>query len=287
MDLCFLVPGVPADGDVAAEHARRLSERHSVTVTPCGDSAAARERTYDAVVAFDWTATVQLFAFDSARHVYHVDRFADEALGADPQRFAAQLSYDLPVDFIAAAPWVARALAQRRPDARCLTATTGVARTPAAPEAVVVLDADPLPDVLAGRVVIASSALPGVGDVIEHAVNGFLVEPDDDRGPQRFLAMLAADREQLERMAAAARATPWPDRDEAAAAFEGALATIVAEPMPDAARWPDRLMADAMAAVAALEARRREPPTAPGQASRSDMVRDAAARLRSAVRRGS
>lgn len=286
MDLCFLVPGVPSDSDIAAQHARRLAGRHAVTVASCADTTAARQGRYDAVVAFDWTATVPLFAFDSARYVYHVDGFAHDRMGSDPQRFAAQLSYDLPVDFIAAAPWVARALAQHRPDARCLTVPPGVTREPAAPEAVIVLDGDPLPEVLAGRVVIASSALPGVGDVIEHGVNGFVVEPDDDRGPERFRALLADDREQLERMAAAARATAWPDPDEAAVAFEQALETIVAEPMPDAARWPDRLMADAMAAVAALAAPQTAAAALPA-AKPGDRVRDAATRLRSAVRRGS
>jgi hypothetical protein len=285
VDLCFLVPGVAPGRGAAAQHAQRLGDRHALTVASCADTTAARERRYDAVVAFDWTATAQLFAFDSARFVYHVDGFAHERMGRDPQRLAAQLSYDLPVDFIAAAPWVARTLAQQRPDARCLSVTPGVARTAdaAAPAAIVVLDGDPLPDVLAGRVVIASSALEGISDVIEHGVNGFLVEPDDDRGAERFRSVLAGDREQLARMAAAARATPWPDLDEAAAAFEQALATIVAEPMPDAARWPDRLMADAMAAAAALAAQ----PAADGAGGPGDRVRGAAARIRGVVRRGS
>lgn len=300
MDLCFLVPGVPADGDAAAEHARRLGDRHAVTVAVCAASVVgggalplkslrdALAQNYDAVVAFEWTTTVQLFSFQTARHVYHVDGFAHEQLDGDPQRFPAQLSYDLPVDFIAAAPWVARALDEQRPDARCVTVARGVQRAsePARPEAVVVIDRDPLPDILSGRVVVASSALPGVEDMIEHGVNGFLVEPDDDRGAQRFLDLLAGDADQLARMAVAARATAWPDPDQSAAAFEQALEQFVAEPMPDAARWPDRLMADAMAAADALRAQ-----LAARDRRLSDLEGTAAyratQRLRSMVRRGS
>ncbi len=169
-----------------------------------------------------------------------------------------------------------------------MTVARGVQRAsePARPEAVVVIDRDPLPDILSGRVVIASSALPGVEDMIDHGVNGFLVEPDDDRGAQRFLDLLAGDADQLARMAAAARATAWPDPDESAAAIEQALEQFVAEPMPDAARWPARLMADAMAAADALRRARRRA-TRRTARSRAARAYRAARRLRSVVRRGS
>ena len=44
------------------------------------------------------------------------------------ERFAAQLAYDLPVDFIAAAPWVRDALADLRPEARTVLVTSGAPR---------------------------------------------------------------------------------------------------------------------------------------------------------------
>ena len=43
-------------------------------------------------------------------------------------RAAAQLAYDLPVDFIAAADWVRSELAELRPEARCVTVRSGVDR---------------------------------------------------------------------------------------------------------------------------------------------------------------
>jgi glycosyltransferase involved in cell wall biosynthesis len=60
------------------------------------------------------------------RHAFWVDHLAHRRLGTwQAERFAAQLAYDLPVDFIAAAPWVQAELADLRPDARCLLATVG------------------------------------------------------------------------------------------------------------------------------------------------------------------
>jgi hypothetical protein len=273
VDLCFLVPGVPADGDAAAEHARRLAAAgHAVTVALCDERPSGRVQArdgephvvgledalgphFDVVVAFDWTTTVHLLSVDATRHAYHVERFAHEQLGTwQVERIAAQLSYDLPVDFLAGTPWAARALADVRPDARCVAVTRGVARGTSGGDVVVVLDGDPLPDVLAGRVVIAANSLPGVDDVIRHGENGFLVEPEDDRGAQRFAELLGADDALRERLAAAAKATPWPDPDEAAQAMVAALEELLADEPPAAARWPVRLMGDAMAGVAVFRA---------------------------------
>ena len=87
-------------------------------------------------------------------------------------------------------------------------------------------------------------------------------------------------------MAAAARATAWPDPDQSAEAFEGALEKFVAEPMPDAARWPDRLMADAMAAADALRVQLAARDRRLAELEGTGVYR-AARRLRSVVRRGS
>jgi hypothetical protein len=279
VDLCFLLPGVPAPADAAGGLARRLAATHDVTLALCDERLAATTaarsgepllasleqalgRRFDAAIAFDWTSTVHLFSVDAACHAYWVDGFAHEQMGSwQAERIAAQLSYDLPVDFVAAAPWVREVLADLRPDARCELVTAGAPAPAAAAEPVVVaLEGDaldgPLSAMAAGSAVVASTALRGVGDVVRHGENGFLVEPDDDRGAQRFVALLERDAGLLARVRAAARETAaaWPSWDDAAREFEAALGRLMAQPAPAAARWPVRLMADAMAGVAVMRA---------------------------------
>lgn len=139
MRVCLLTPALPAPEPVA-EYARLLAARHDVVTAlterpPPADVAgtvAVGEvvggEPFDVAMAMDWTATAHLFAVPARRHVFWVDHFAHRRLGTwQAERFAAQLAYDLPVDFVAAAPWVRDALAELRPDARCVLATAGVA----------------------------------------------------------------------------------------------------------------------------------------------------------------
>ena len=66
--------------------------------------------------------------------MFWVDHFAHRRMGTwQAERFAAQLAYDLPVDFVAAAPWVRDALADLRPDARCVLVTSGAPEGPSRP----------------------------------------------------------------------------------------------------------------------------------------------------------
>jgi hypothetical protein len=278
VDLCFLVPGPPGPADAPGAIARRLATSHDVTIALCDERlpgmTAARpgeprlaalddslRRRFDAAIAFDWTATTHLFSIDAAVHAYWVEVLAHEQMGTwQTERIAAQLSYDLPVDFIAAAPWIEDVLAELRPDARRALATAGApAADDRAEPVVVALEGNalngPLAAMAAGSAVIASTALLGVDDVVRHGENGFLVEPDDDRGARRFVALLERDSALLERLQATARETAanWPSWDDTAREFESALKRFVAAP-PAQERWPVRLMADAMAGVAVMRA---------------------------------
>jgi O-antigen biosynthesis protein len=113
----FLIPSLPAAAPIA-EYARRL------------DAVVATEppaEEFDVAVATDWVTTARLFEVRATRHAFWVDHFAHRRMGTwQAERFAAQLAYDLPVDFVAAAPWVRDALADLRPEARTI-----LVRTPA------------------------------------------------------------------------------------------------------------------------------------------------------------
>ncbi len=97
MRVCFITSALPAPAAIA-EYARRL-DADVAQRAPDGE--------YDVAVATDWAATAHLFEARAARHAFWVDHFAHRRMGTwQAERFAAQLAYDLPVDFIAAAPLV-------------------------------------------------------------------------------------------------------------------------------------------------------------------------------------
>jgi hypothetical protein len=121
--VCFLTSALPAPPAVA-EYARRLDA--VVAQTPPGEEV-------DVVVATDWESTAHLFAARATRYAFWVDHFAHRRMGTwQAERFAAQLAYDLPVDFLAAAPWVRETLAELRPEARCELVTIGAPEAAAA-----------------------------------------------------------------------------------------------------------------------------------------------------------
>lgn len=141
MRIVFLAQSLPA-GPVA-EHVRLLAERHEVAVgltkaRPAGEARLGAARVIaveealawkaNVAVALDWRATIRLFEASSERFAFWVDSFASQRAGEGDELVAA-LAYDLPVDFIAAAPWVAAALEQQRPDARIFTARNGATAT--------------------------------------------------------------------------------------------------------------------------------------------------------------
>lgn len=111
----------------------------------------------------------------------------------------------------------------------------------------------PLEAMRAGCVPIVVPA-GGQGELVEHLRSGIVAEPEDPRGLERWLERLQADRTLLERLRAAAveRASRWPSWEDASAELEAALEGLLAEPLPDDAAWPTRLMGDAMAGVAIL-----------------------------------
>jgi len=347
LKVCLLSPGLPGTdpADAVGQHARRLAGQEGVEVAlaltehrPAGDSAArfgdarvvavetATQESFDIALATSWETTAHVFSVPATRPAYYVDHFAHRRM-ADWQadRFAAQLSYDLPLDFVAAGQWVVDALAQLRPGARCVVARAGVDKTvfaaggsegptvgsdggagplrilvddrwladgdestaraalaqATAPHTAAWLEAgddartraakyraadvllmlspvdgvlgSPLEAMHCGTVPVVLPA-GGQEELVRHVENGVVAEPDDLRGTARWLDQLAADHELPSRLRGAALATAeaWPSLDEATAELRAALEQLVAEPPPEDARWPERLMADAMAATAVL-----------------------------------
>lgn len=325
MKVCFLSPALPgADpGDAVGEHARRLAADHGMTVTvaltdpPAGGPPSrlgdariveiddALGERYDVVVATGWKATIRLFEVEAERHASLVERLEHHHMHDwQAQRIAAAISYDLPVDFLAASERVAQELAELRPDARCLLAPLGVAKdvfdageggaggplrlavahdedasaileamaephefepldpagaaagraaTLAASDVALVFGAD---DQLAREAVHAGAAcVATIEGLVAHDRNGLITTPRDIAGTARALDLLARDRELLARLRAGALETAGglPGLDEAAAAMAQALQRLVAEPPPEAARWPVRLMADATAQSAIFD----------------------------------
>lgn len=142
--LCLLSPGVPGadEADAVAQHLRRLTAAPGAEATlaltdhePLGggavalsDAVAANEP-FDVAIAVTWDASVGLFDVPARRHALLVDGFAHHRMSVwQPERIAAALAYDLPVDFVCRGAWIAEALAELRPDARAVVAPDGVAK---------------------------------------------------------------------------------------------------------------------------------------------------------------
>jgi O-antigen biosynthesis protein len=234
----FLIPSLPA-AEPIAEYARRLDAL--VATEPPAEEV-------DVAIATDWTTTARLFEVRAKRHAFWVDHFAHRRMGTwQAERFAAQLAYDLPVDFVAAAPWVRDTLADLRPEARTILVTTpapDAAPSRATPgggplrvhlprdeDRPVLEAADPVQEVglEEADVVVMLSTVDGVlgaplagfragatavvgpahdvQDLVVHGENGFVADADDVRGAARFLDQLARDRDLLARLQDAARAT--------------------------------------------------------------------------------
>jgi hypothetical protein len=137
MRIVFIAPALP-EGPVA-EHIRLLAERHEVTVgltevRPAGEARIGSARVVaieeavqwkaQVAIATHWKGTIRLFEANAERFAFWVDSLAYQRVESGEQ-LVASLAYDLPVDFIAAAPWVAGALQDLRPDARIFTARGG------------------------------------------------------------------------------------------------------------------------------------------------------------------
>lgn len=259
MRIVLLAHELPGGPD--AEHIARLSERHELIVgltgsRPAGEARIGGARVVpadeavagqsDIAIALDWQATVRLFEAETDRFAFRVEELAFEALGElEGDRLVATLAYDLPVDFIAASPSLARALEQHRPGVRIALARRGVqplARTRHGDDALAVhpigddahaavsrmrephqvarslAEADvavllePTADVLDLLDAAAAGVVPvvlpvgGHEDLVAHMESGVVATHEDPLGVARDLDRIAADRELRARLAEGARA---------------------------------------------------------------------------------
>jgi hypothetical protein len=126
-------------------------------------------------------------------------------------------------------------------------------------DVVVALSADdgvlgaPLAGFAAGATAVVAGT-PGHDELVRHRVNGLVAEPADPRDAARWLDALSRDRELLAALRAEALRTAgdWPSHDDAAARFRSVLVELVEGDPPEDARWPVRLMEDAIAQAAVL-----------------------------------
>lgn len=111
-------------------------------------------------------------------------------------------------------------------------------------------------DAFAGGATCVSVPTEGRDEVVEHRVNGFVVDPDDLAGTAAAIDVLATRPDLLEELRAGARATAerWPSWEEAGAGLLGVLEEIVATPAEYDAAWPAALMADATGEAVKLSA---------------------------------
>jgi len=245
---------------------------------------------FDVAIACDWRACAGVFDIDAQRRAALLTTLEHRTLdAAQPERAAALLALDLPLDYLVTSEWVARALADARPSARAWRITparpeptppadaNGRLRVAGAgpevlaamsepheeaepPHVVVALDAgaDPLApvrDAFARGATVVASSLGGRDELLRHDANALLVEPEDLPGAAHALDRLARDRELLERLrsSAARTAAAWPDRATAGRELRETLQRVLAVDPPPAAA-PGELMRHALAEVAKLAA---------------------------------
>src|SRR4051794_11042621 len=92
---------------------------------PPGPSTPDAE--YDVAMATTWQATAHVFDVNATRFAMLVDEFAHHRLTRwQPDRIAAALAYDLPLDFVCRGQWLTDHLADLRPDARTFVVEDGI-----------------------------------------------------------------------------------------------------------------------------------------------------------------
>ncbi len=241
----------------------------------------------DVALADGWRACARLLETRAERHVLFLDALPHRAMApGDPDRVAAAIALHLPLDLLVPEPWLQDAVAQLRPEARCLLVPAPVAPAAAPAAPVVAVRDGSLAAIRAafahGATVIAAAG-DGVEDLVEHGVNGLVVDADDDRGVPAARALLEGDPELLARLREGARASAagFPGERECAAALGDALRTLRAEPPPAEAQWPARVMGDALAQATVV----REALAADGRVVPAGPARRPARRFESQVRR--
>jgi glycosyltransferase involved in cell wall biosynthesis len=110
MRVCFLSAG---PGPV--EHAEALRTAGAEVVV----AEHAPEGRFDVVVACGWRAAGEAFRVDARRRVYLVQRLEHRALSPErPERLAAVVALDLPLDLLVTSAWLDDAIAEQHPHAR-------------------------------------------------------------------------------------------------------------------------------------------------------------------------
>lgn len=241
----------------------------------------------DLALADGWRACARLLATEAERHVLYLDALPHRAMApGDPERVAAAIALQLPLDLLVPEPWLQEAVAQLRPEARCLVVPPPVPSTSAASAPVVaVLDGNlaAIRAAFAGGATVIAAAADGVEGLVRHEVNGLVVDQDDDRGEPRARALLEHDPELLARLREGARQTAatFPDESAAAASLADALGKLLAEPHPAEAEWPSRVMGDALAQATVV----REALATERRGGAQSRTRGPASRLESQLRR--
>ncbi len=148
MKVCLLTTGLGrSDVPLAlVDHVPRLIAAHGVELTVALTERAGQDfedqrlagaavaevddlldERFDVALAASWRACVHVFRVSAGSHALYVADFEHHRYASwEPERIAAALVYDLPLDLICEARWIAASLGELRPEARCALAMPGV-----------------------------------------------------------------------------------------------------------------------------------------------------------------
>ena len=278
--VCFLTAG-------PSEHASALARAGADVVV----SDQAVEGRFDAVVASGWQSAGELFEVDAAVRALLVSELEHRGLGLDrPERMAAMAALDLPCELLVTSRWLEATIEEQHPHSHLHRVPfgrpvvplardgEGPLRVAGAPDAVlaamaephvvaegdydirVALDAEPLSvlvEAFAAGATCLTTPTDGRDELVEHRINGVLVEPGDSAGAAHLLDGVARNPAMLDELRAGARRTAeaWPSWDDAGAELLRVLQGLVDAP-PDYGRaWPARLMTTLVGEAAKLGAR--------------------------------
>jgi glycosyltransferase involved in cell wall biosynthesis len=149
--VAFVVNDLQLSGGVGVvvEHARQLVQRHGFAVdlvlaresgeldwsfpgladVPVHGMERARGERYDVVLATWWETVGPALELQADKHAYFVQSLEDRFyMPHEAQRLAATLTYDLPLDVITEARWIAETIEALMPERRCLLVRNGIAK---------------------------------------------------------------------------------------------------------------------------------------------------------------
>ncbi len=148
MRICFLLNDLHQAGGVGVilNHARELDrmgadvsllvknwesvampDNNRLSIKPLAASPKD-EAPYDVAIATWWETAYELFEVAARNHAYFVQSLEDRFYSSLKilERFAAEVTYDLPVHFITEAGWIKDFLERIRPDAECSLVRNGI-----------------------------------------------------------------------------------------------------------------------------------------------------------------